>query len=278
MSGENMIDRIIKEKSRLTKEEWREYTKSIWSIKDVRSKLHPAPFPEEIPYRLIKMFTFVGETVLDPFAGIGTTMIAARKLQRNSISIDINPKYVEIIKKQIAQQTLVDDNTKHEVYCRDSRDLSFIKDNSIDLVVTSPPYWNKVKYCEEDPKMQDLGNIEDYEIFVREVLKVFRECYRVLKPGRRLCVVTANVHGQTKNGLVRYPLASDYIIGCRKLGFSLVGEVIWSKEGTGSPWGASGDKRPIFGSYPYPPNFLFFNLHEYILIFRKDPRKNKEED
>ncbi|MBC7092269.1 MAG: site-specific DNA-methyltransferase, partial [Nitrososphaeria archaeon] len=55
MSGENMIDRIIKEKSRLTKEEWREYTKSIWSIKDVRSKLHPAPFPEEIPYRLIKM-------------------------------------------------------------------------------------------------------------------------------------------------------------------------------------------------------------------------------
>ena len=63
----------VKEKSRLTKEEWREYTKTVWAIANTSREDHPAVFPEEIPYRLARMFSFVWETVLDPFAGTGTT-------------------------------------------------------------------------------------------------------------------------------------------------------------------------------------------------------------
>ena len=69
-----------KERSKLTKEEWREYTKTVWHIANVSDSEHPAVFPIEIPRRLIKLFTFVDEPVLDPFAGSGTTAIAALKL------------------------------------------------------------------------------------------------------------------------------------------------------------------------------------------------------
>ena len=71
-----------KEKSKLTKEEWREYTKTVWQIANTADPNHPAVFPVEIPHRLIKLFSFYGELVLDPFAGIGTTARAAIPLGR----------------------------------------------------------------------------------------------------------------------------------------------------------------------------------------------------
>ena len=263
----NIVEKPEKEKSKLSKEEWRKYTLTVWDdIVDIRSKGHPATFPEEIPRRLIKMFTFFGETVLDPFAGTGTTTHVARELGRNSIAVEVYPKYIKLIQDELNQRTLSEDQTTHETYERDARDLSFIAPNSIDLIVTSPPYWNSVRYGD---RKDDLANIDDYEAFVAEVTKVFSECNRVLKKDRRMCVITANVHKKTEHGLERLPLASDFIMACRKIGFSLASEVIWSKLRSGSQWGVSGGLRPIFGSYPYPPNFLFMNVHEYILIFRK---------
>jgi len=95
----------------------------------------------------------------------------------------------------------------------------------------------------------------------------------VLAPGRKLCVVTANVNQHTEHGLLTFPLAADFIALLRDLGFVLVNEIIWSKDGTGGKWGSYGKQRPIFGSYPYPPNFLFKNVHEHILIFAKPPTK-----
>src|SRR5919201_51767 len=91
----------IRELSRLTKEEWREYTKTVWHIANVTDPEHPAVFPAEIPRRLIKMFSFVGETVLDPFAGIGTTGFAALELKRRAICVEQN----EVFAARISQQT-----------------------------------------------------------------------------------------------------------------------------------------------------------------------------
>ncbi|MFP4000419.1 MAG: DNA methyltransferase, partial [Thermoplasmata archaeon] len=71
-----------KEKSKLSKEEWREYTKSVWRVANVQHSKHPAMFPEEIPKRLIKLFSFVGERILDPFCGVSTTGLAALNLNR----------------------------------------------------------------------------------------------------------------------------------------------------------------------------------------------------
>ena len=66
-----------------------------------------------------------------------------------------------------------------------------------------------------------------------------------------------------------FPLATDLGVLLRDIGFVMINEIIWSKDGTGGKWGSYGQQRPIFGSYPYPPNFLFKNVHEYVLIFAK---------
>ena len=92
---------------------------------------------------------------------------------------------------------------------------------------------------------------------------------RVLTPGRKICVVTANVNQHTNHGLLTFPLALDFGMILRDLGFVMINEIIWSKDGTGGRWGSANGQRPIFGSYPYPPNFLFKNVHEYVLIFAK---------
>lgn len=265
----------IKEKSKLTKEEWREYTKTVWHIANTTHSEHPAVFPAEIPKRLIKLFTFHGETVLDPFAGTGTTAQAAVPLGRRAICVDQSSKYVDVIRRDCRhlRNGSLSAAELLEVIHGDSRDLSAIKDGTVSLVVTSPPYWNKADYGRGSA---NLGKVAGYRQFLSEIRPVFEECFRVLKPGRKFCLVTANVNQHTDQGLLTFPLAADFGVLLRDVGFVMVTEVIWSKDGTGGRWGSANAQRPIFGSYPFPPNFLFKNVHEYILVFAKPPsRKTK---
>ncbi|MHC4119869.1 MAG: DNA methyltransferase [Planctomycetota bacterium] len=264
------VAKEAKEKSRLTKDEWREYTKTVWHIANVTDKTHPAVFPLEIPHRLVKLFSLHGESVLDPFAGVGTTAMAALPLGRNVICVDQNTDYVKEIRKRCA--TLQGkDLGKLTARTANSSTLQFVEDESVGVVVTSPPYWNKADYGK---RQINLGNERIYAEFLRAIEPVFRECYRVLMPGRKICIVTANVNQHTNHGLLTFPLALDYGWLLRDIGFVMVNEVIWSKDGTGGKWGSANGQRPIFGSYPFPPNFLFKNVHEYILIFAK-PKKQR---
>jgi len=256
-----------KEKSKLTKEEWREYTKTVWQIANTSDPAHPAVFPAEIPHRLIKLFSLHGELVLDPFCGTGTTAVAAVDLGRRSICIEQNADYARITRERCG--SLPNGKANAEVILGDSRKMDRIESGSIGLVVTSPPYWNKADYGNG---RANLGNEPVYPRFFERIRPVFEECFRVLKPGRKLCVVTANVNQHTDHGLLTFPLAADFIVLLRGLGFVLVNEIIWSKDGTGGKWGSYGKQRPIFGSYPYPPNLLFKNVHEYIVIVAKPPR------
>ena len=264
----------VKEKSRLTKEEWREYTKTVWAIANTSREDHPAVFPEEIPYRLARMFSFVGETVLDPFAGTGTTARAAVPIGRNAICVEQNQDYVRTMEMESnapSPEEAASGLGTVRVVHGDSRNLEFIDDDSIALVVTSPPYWDKADYGTSE---SNLGSIDNYSSFLLGVRPVFEECFRVLMPGRKICVVTANVNQHTDQGLLTFPLATDFAVLLRNIGFVMINEIIWSKDGTGGKWGSYGSQRPIFGSYPYPPNFLFKNVHEYVLVFAK-PRESK---
>lgn len=101
-----------KEQSAMTKEEWKEYFSSHWNFNGVKQMGHIAMFPEELPKRLIKMFSFVGETVFDPFAGSGTTLLAAKNLNRNSIGYEINKDFAHIISEKLGvnQISLCDDS------------------------------------------------------------------------------------------------------------------------------------------------------------------------
>jgi site-specific DNA-methyltransferase (adenine-specific) len=257
-----------KERSKLTKDEWREYTKTVWHIANTKHDEHPAVFPVEIPNRLVKLFSLYGEAVLDPFAGVGNTAKAAIPLGRKAICVDENRNYTDIIHRDCAglKNGHEEDFEALEIMHGDSRDLSFIASNSIGLVVTSPPYWNKADY---GSGRNNLGKLDSYPDFIEGTRLVWQECYRILMPGRKLCIVTANVNQHTDCGLLTFPLAADFAILLRNIGFVMINEIIWSKDGTGGKWGSYGAQRPIFGSYPYPPNFLFKNVHEYILIFSK---------
>jgi len=258
-----------KEKSKVTKEEWREYTKTVWQIANTSDPNHPAVFPVEIPRRLIKLFSFHGETVLDPFAGTGTTAIAAIELGRHGVCVEQNPDYAKVIRERCQSQ--VKSKEQAQVILGDSRNMDLLASDSVGLVVTSPPYWDKADYGKGK---DNLGNEPVYTRFLQGTRPVFEECFRVLMPGRKLCLVTANVNQHTEHGLLTFPLAADFICQLRDIGFVLVNEIIWSKDGTGGKWGSSGKQRPIFGSYPYPPNFLFKNVHEYIVIVAKPPEKS----
>lgn len=257
-----------KERSRLSKEEWREYTKTVWHIANVVDDEHPAVFPVEIPHRLIKLFSFHGERVLDPFAGVGTTALAALELARRAVCVEQHPDYARRIWSDCSKITT--NKRRLDVLLGDARDLSSIRSDSIGLSITSPPYWNKADYGEGEA---NLGNTDSYPSFIRSLRPAFEEVFRVLAPGRKFCVVTANVNQHTDHGLLTFPLATDLVLLLREAGFVLVNELIWSKDGTGGKWGSYGQQRPIFGSYPYPPNFLFKNVHEYILIAAKPPTK-----
>lgn len=257
-----------KELSKLTKEEWREYTKTVWHIANTTDPLHPAVFPSEIPRRLIKLFSFHGETVLDPFGGVGTTALTAAELGRRGLTLDQSGVYVDRI---LAQRSKLNGSASLvDARVGDSRDLSHIESNSTGLAITSPPYWNKADYGSGDA---NLGNLSGYLTFVESLRPAFSETFRVLAPGRKFAVVTANVNQHTEHGLLTFPLATDILLLLREVGFVLVNEIIWNKDGTGGRWGSANAQRPIFGSYPYPPNFLFKNVHEYVIIVAKPPTR-----
>ncbi len=261
------VSKEVKEKSQLTKEEWREYTKTVWSIANIGHEEHPAVFPEELPLRLIKLFSFWGETVLDPFGGTGTTAKVAASLGRAAVSVDQNKRYVRIASERC--QSLFESpnpDAKTDIVHGDSRKLSFLQDESISLIVTSPPYWDKADY---GSGKSDIGSRDTYVAFLSKMREVLVECFRVLEPGRKICINTANVNQFTEHGLLTFPIAADLCVIMRDLGFVMISELIWSKDKTGGKWGSANGQRPIFGSYPYPPNFLFKNVHEYILIFAK---------
>jgi modification methylase len=95
------VSKEIKEQSKMTTEEWKEYFSGHWNFGGARQDGHIAMFPEELPDRLIKMFAFKSEIVLDPFMGSGTTSLAARNLERNSIGYEINPEFIEIAKDKL---------------------------------------------------------------------------------------------------------------------------------------------------------------------------------
>src|SRR5689334_20651234 len=253
------ISAIVKEKSKVTKEEWREYTKTVWTIANTSRADHPAVFPAEIPLRLAKLFSFYGETVLDPFAGMGTTARAVIPLGRRAICVDQNPQYIRTIKRECRHLHNGHRSEFDQLIAvqGDSRRLDFLDDNSVGLIVTSPPYWNKADYGKSK---SNLGGIEGYGAFLEAMRPVFEQCHRVLSPGRKICVVTANVNQHTDHGLLTFPLASDLAVLLRDVGFVMINEIVWSKDGTGGRWGSYGSQRPIFGSYPFPPNFLFKNV------------------
>jgi len=155
--------------------------------------------------------------------------------------------------------------TYHRLIHGDARDLSFLDDESIHLVVTSPPYWNLKRYNENPDQ---LGHVNDYELFLSELKKVWRGVFRVLVPGGRLvCVVGDVCVSRRKFGRhLVFPLHSDICVLCRKIGFDNLNPIIWHKIANASFEVENGSK---FLGKPYEPNAIIKNDMEFILMQRK---------
>jgi len=120
------VSRDIKEKSKLTIEEWNEFFAGHWNIPGEKQDKHLAVFPEEIPHRLIKMFSFAGDTILDPFLGSGTTSLAARNLERNSIGYEINPEFLPVIKEKLGiRQGMIYEEANFEVIRQNEANIDY---------------------------------------------------------------------------------------------------------------------------------------------------------
>ena len=97
------IDNKTKNKSKLSKDEWRKYISSIWKFPPEHNRAHPAPFPVELPFRLIKLFSFTNDIILDPFMGSGTTALAAKMVERHFLGYELNKNYIKLGEKRLKQ-------------------------------------------------------------------------------------------------------------------------------------------------------------------------------
>lgn len=155
--------------------------------------------------------------------------------------------------------------TNHILFHGDSRDLSYIDDKSVHLILTSPPYYNLKEYRRGD---NQLGLIDDYQQFIDELNKVWKECFRILIPGGRLvCVVGDVCLSRRKYGRhVVMPLHSDIAVACRKNGFDNLNPILWHK--ISNARFEANTNSSILGK-PYEPNAIIKNDVEYILMERK---------
>jgi len=166
-----------------------------------------------------------------------------------------------------AEQHLIDAiPTLHRLVQGDARDMSFIADESVHLVVTSPPYWTLKRYNDSPGQM---GHIKEYDEFLAQLNLVWSEALRVLVPGGRLVCVVGDVCLSRRDNNGRHtvvPLHADICVQCRKLGFDNLNPIIWHKISNASYEVSNGSK---FLGKPYEPNAIIKNDIEFILMQRK---------
>ena len=160
----------------MTKEEWGQYFSSHWNFNGVKQTGHIAMFPEELPKRLIKMFSFVGETVFDPFVGSGTTSLAAKNLGRNSIGYEINKEFYTIIKDKL-QTNLLDFSSKSEVDFIEDKGMSKDDFKNLPYIFNDP---HKIDKKIDVKKLQFGSKIDSSKTKKNELFSV----KQVISPNR----------------------------------------------------------------------------------------------
>jgi modification methylase len=153
--------------------------------------------------------------------------------------------------------------TSAQIFRGDSRHMGALSDESINLVVTSPPYWQIKDYGSSD----QLGFGQSLHEYLFDLCRVWQECFRVLQPGRRLCI---NIGDQFARTAIygRYkiiPIHAEITMQCESLGFDFLGSIIWQKKTTINSTGGAA----IMGSFPHPPNGIVELDYEHILLFKK---------
>lgn len=246
---------------------WLRLSLSVW--RDIRKTpeeialRHPAMFPKALAKRLIECFTTREDTtILDPFMGVGSTPIAAAELGKIGIGVELSEEYV--LK---AQQRPIEAGLPPPRFIRDdARNLArHIAPESVDLVVTSPPYWDVLlRKRTADRKavrhygatVGDLGTISHYRQFLLAIQDIFGQVWVTLKQGKYCCVIVMDI----RKGSRFYPLHMDVVDRLQRLPFLLDDIIIWDRT----------HEYNNLVPLGYPAVFRVNKVHEYIMIFRKN--------
>lgn len=268
----------------LSPSEWASLSKNVWNdLSSPRNKYqleHGAVYPVKLAERIIKMYSKEGDMVFDPFLGIGTTLIAAQNLGRHGIGIELNSKFVQIAKKWIDENKgLFLKEFKCEVINDDCRNmLQYVKKDSIQVTVTSPPYANFIRRSIEDratthkksvitfenkstvkpysDNESDFGNLP-YQRFLKEIKIILKNNYEVTKNGGYSTWVVKD-YRDTKNKIPYVAFHSDIARIGEEVGFKFHDLIIWDQTGQ--------RKLVLLG---YPSVFYTNQNCSFIVVFRK---------
>ena len=249
---------------------WLKYSISVWDdlrkTKDEANLKHPAMFPSDLARRLIECFTTKGDRLIfDPFVGVGSTLVAAKALGKDAVGIEISPQFATLAQAQVDNTISYNGKTDIKIHVADSRELDkYVSPNSVDMVITSPPYWdillqkrtadNKERRDYGDTE-SDLGKIRDYEKFLLELHKIFKQVYLMMKPKSYCCVIVMDL--RKKNRFYPYHIQVAQLM--EDIGFMFDDMIIWDR---GQEYN---NLRPL----GYPSVFRINRIHEFILIFQK---------
>lgn len=249
---------------------WTRYSISVWNdirknAIEVRTK-HPAMFPTALVNRLIECFTTHADaTILDPFLGSGSTIVAAEAAGKTGIGFEISDDYITLATQRLEQSRLFGKRMEHRIIKADARRVEqYLEPDSVSFCVTSPPYWdilNQKRSADGKARrnygdaVDDLGNIADYQTFLDELTKAFAGVMRVLEPGK-YCIV--NVMDLRKKGTF-FPFHSDLARKMTESGWIYDDILIWDRRQEYN------NLRPL----GYPFVFRINKVHEYLLIFKK---------
>jgi DNA modification methylase len=243
---------------------WLSYSISVWD--DIRKTpeeaalKHPALFPVQLAERLIQIFSHTGNSVLDPFCGTGSTLLAAHKLGRKGFGVDISEEYLKLARARLQSAGATD----YQLIQGDARRIAGIVRFPIDLCLTSPPYWDILNQSRTADRRaprhygnlpNDLGNVSEYDDFLENLILVFQNIYSLLRPGGYCCIVIMDLRKKDRF----YPLHMDLVAELVKTGFTLDDMIIWNRHHEYN------QLRPL--GYPYV--FRVNRIHEYILIMQK---------
>ena len=267
----------INKTNNLSGKEWLQNSFSIWKdlgkTEEEKKLKHPAIFTIKLVDRLIDTFCRPQKSlILDCFAGSGTTLLSGLRKDKNVIGFDLNKSYKDLfIKRATYSYSFSPYGLADKYLIHDSRFLSQrLEEESVDLCITSPPYWDilnqkrsadyktNVNYSDST---EDLGNIDDYSLFLENLKLVFAEVYKVLKYKSYFIVNVMDLRKKDKF----FSLHSDTSTIAKQVGFSLEDIIIWDRQQEYN------NMRPL----GYPFKFIVNKVHEYLLIFRKLPNEQK---
>jgi DNA modification methylase len=273
----------------LKPKEWTKLSRSVWLSREVSSTRekhhleHGATFSTALAERAIKMYTAPRDLVLDPFLGVGTTIIAAGRSGRRGIGIELYRKFAAIAESVLGQET-TGESLEQKVICGDSRNLlKWVEPESVQLVFTSPPYANFIHRSVKDRRKthkksklvldnksvvkpygsnpEDFGNL-NYEDFLAQIKRLMADLLTVTVPGGYNVWVVKDCR-DTENGVPLVDVHSDIARLGRDVGFLYHDLIIWDQN----------DQRSLV-LLGYPSVFYVNVNHTFLVVLRK-PQKGK---